>query len=156
MNIRKTFARVLVIVLVFAAKSFAQGGPPMIGDDPGTPGSGKWEINIAYPQVQTEKSISMDLGYLDLNYGLGDNIELTYQGGFLVARNDGQSWQRGWDDSLFGVKWRFFDQETRGVDMSVYPQLGFNTTSSFAKAGLVEAGRSFFFPVEIARTIGKW
>jgi len=28
--------------------SFAQGGPPMLTDDPGTPGSGAWEINFAY------------------------------------------------------------------------------------------------------------
>jgi hypothetical protein len=25
----------------------AQGGPPMITDDPGTPGNGQWEINVA-------------------------------------------------------------------------------------------------------------
>jgi len=27
--------------------SHAEGGPPMITDDPGTPGDGNWEINIA-------------------------------------------------------------------------------------------------------------
>jgi hypothetical protein len=30
-----------------ARMSFAQGGPPMITDDPGTPGNGKWENNFA-------------------------------------------------------------------------------------------------------------
>ncbi|MFZ1132916.1 MAG: hypothetical protein WAN38_19210 [Terriglobales bacterium] len=25
----------------------AQGGPPYIGDDPGTPGDGNWEVNVA-------------------------------------------------------------------------------------------------------------
>jgi len=38
-------------IAVFAAcaarAAFGQGGPPMITDDPGTPGPGKWENNIA-------------------------------------------------------------------------------------------------------------
>src|SRR5215831_18405962 len=29
-----------------ATSALAQGGPPMVTDDPGTPGDGHWEINI--------------------------------------------------------------------------------------------------------------
>ena len=27
---------------------FAQGGPPLLTDDPGTPGKNNWEINLGY------------------------------------------------------------------------------------------------------------
>ncbi len=30
-----------------ASNVLGQGGPPMITDDPGTPGNGKWENNVA-------------------------------------------------------------------------------------------------------------
>jgi hypothetical protein len=155
---RQKFAAGLfaLISAFISATAFGQAGPPMIGDDPGTPGNGKWEINIAYTGVQTEHVTAMDLGYLDINYGLGDNIQVNYQGGVLAGKQNGQGYQYGWDDSLVGFKWRFLDQEKNGIDMSVFPQVGFNTTSSFAHNGIVESGASCFLPFEIAATFGKW
>ena len=153
---RRLLAMAGLFLLTFSRISLGQGGPPLIGDDPGTPGNGKFEINIAYPFVQTESSTTMDAGYIDANYGLGDHIELSYQGGYLIGRNKGQGWKEGYDDSLVGLKWRFLDQETRGVDMSIYPQLGFNTTSSLARAGLAAKGLGVFLPIEIDKTIGKF
>jgi len=38
----------LLILPGFSTRAvLAQGGPPLITDDPGTPGDGKWEINLA-------------------------------------------------------------------------------------------------------------
>jgi len=37
----------LLLLLMASACAHAQGGPPMLTDDPGTPGDGKWEVNIA-------------------------------------------------------------------------------------------------------------
>jgi hypothetical protein len=39
-------AFVLVIAL-WPAAAWAQGGPPLMTDDPDTPGPGYWEINVA-------------------------------------------------------------------------------------------------------------
>ena len=36
-----------MLVASVARIAFGQGGPPMITDDPGTPGNGKWENNFA-------------------------------------------------------------------------------------------------------------
>ena len=36
-----------MLVASVARIAFGQGGPPMITDDPGTPGNGKWEDNLA-------------------------------------------------------------------------------------------------------------
>jgi hypothetical protein len=159
MNAKTRSALSLLTMIVFSSllctAAFGQGGPPLIGDDPGTPGNGKWEINISAPYVQTDRSNSLDIPYIDANYGLGNNIELSYQGGFLLGKTTGESFHGGYDSSLLGVKWRFFDADSQGVDLSIYPQLGYNTTSAFARSGLAESGASFFFPVEIAKTFGK-
>ncbi|MFT3792165.1 MAG: hypothetical protein QM741_14065 [Rudaea sp.] len=41
--------KVLFVLVLFAIAKLAaaQGGPPLVTDDPGTPGNGKWEINLA-------------------------------------------------------------------------------------------------------------
>ena len=146
----------LFVLLTVSGRSHGQGGPPMIGDDAGTPGKGKFEINVGYPYVQSEQITTMDIGYIDFNYGPTDNLELSYQGGLLLGKVSGQSWKGGYDNSLIGVKWRFLDQETAGFDMSIYPQAGFNTTASLARAGFSESGASCFVPVEVSRTVGKF
>jgi hypothetical protein len=146
----------LFVAVVFSSNTFGQGGPPLIGDDPGTPGNGKWEINVAYPLIRTEDATTMDLGYLDINYGLGDHVQINYQGGVLLGRTNGQGWHGGYDNSLVGFKWRFLDQENNGVDMSFYPQLGFNTTSSLGRLGFANSGLGAFIPFEIAWTKDKW
>ena len=144
------------ITLAFCARAFAQAGPPLIGDDPGTPGNGQWEINVAYPYLRTAQQTTMDAPLMDINYGLGDHIELSYEGGFLFGKSDGQSWQNGYDNTQLGTKWRFLDQDKSGVDMSVYPQFTFNTSRSLTRTGLVESGLGVYLPMEIAKTIGKF
>jgi len=36
-----------ILILLVPARAFGQGGPPLITDDPDTPGPGYWEINLA-------------------------------------------------------------------------------------------------------------
>ncbi len=38
----------LLIFFISPLCVYAQGGPPLLTDDPGTPGPGKWEINLAF------------------------------------------------------------------------------------------------------------
>ncbi len=57
----------------------AQGGPPLITDDPGTPGDGNWEINIAFTAEKRKTVRSYENPILDINYGLGDRIQLKYE-----------------------------------------------------------------------------
>ena len=36
--------RLAFLLTFYSIASFAQGGPPMITDDPGTPGAGNWRV----------------------------------------------------------------------------------------------------------------
>jgi len=60
-------------------EAFAQGGPPYYTNDPGTPGNHNWEINLGYmPFLYTNQSL-IHTPDVDINYGLGDRIQLTFE-----------------------------------------------------------------------------
>jgi hypothetical protein len=127
----------------------------MLTDDPGTPGNGVWEINIAYLEQRTREERVRSFPHGDFNYGLGDNIQLKYEIGWLfVNPPEGGAVKSGLDDSLLGLKWRFLDQSYSGVDMSVYPQLQLESPNSVAR-GIALAGPNLFLPLEIERDFGS-
>ncbi|MEO8631657.1 MAG: hypothetical protein ABI612_26720, partial [Betaproteobacteria bacterium] len=146
----------LVLVILPATPQLvaAQGGPPMLTDDPGTPGAGNWEINTAYTELRANEEHLRSFPHVDFNYGLGERIQIKYETGWVFAdATDGV--KSGLDNSLLGLKWRFLDQERAGLNMSVYPQLqAENNTSSVAR-GLTQPGPNLFLPVELSHEFGK-
>jgi hypothetical protein len=146
----------VLCALWFAAPEWAapQGGPPMLTDDPETPGAGNWEINTAYTEQRTNEEHLRSFPHIDFNYGLGEHIQLKYETGWLFADSpDGV--KSGLDDSLLGFKWRFLDQERGGVNMSVYPQLQVENNTGSASRGIAQPGPNLFLPVELSREFGK-
>jgi hypothetical protein len=134
----------------------AQGGPPMITDNPGTPGNGQWEINAAYLEDRTAMALDRSFPHIDLNYGLGEHIQLKYETGYLfVSGVNSDGVKRDVDDSLLGIKWRFLDQEKAGVEMSVYPQLEIVNSNRSVGRGIAEPGPNLLLPVEIAHAFGS-
>jgi len=134
---------------------FAQGGPPLITDDPGTPGDRRWEINIAFTAEKRKTEKSYETPILDINYGIGERIQLKYEVPWLVLDERGERTKNGLGNSLIGVKWRFFDQERHRIDMSIYPQFEFNNSDSSADRGLVDSGLEFVLPVQLQRSFGS-
>jgi len=142
--------------LLPVSSSFAQGGPPMLTDDPGTPGSGKWEINVGYLEERNRQERLLSIPHIDFNYGLGENIQLKYETGWLFSGvPEGNGVKSGVDDSLLGVKWRFLDQARSGLDMSMYPQLQLQNSSGAVARGLAEPGPNLFLPVEVGHDFGN-
>jgi hypothetical protein len=58
--------------------------------------------------------------------------------------------------SLAGVKWRFYDNDEKGLQISTYPQLEFNNPTSSRQRGLVANGTRFYLPIEITKKIGPF
>ena len=140
------------LVLIVAGPSFA--GPPLLTDDPDTPGDKNWEINVAFTldKLQTESTYETPL--IDLNYGVGENIQLKYEVPWLIFQEQGIGTKSGMGNSLVGVKWRFLDEDKSGVNMSVYPQFEFNPPTSSARRGLVDEGTNLLLPVEVSKKFG--
>jgi hypothetical protein len=147
--------RLCLFLLLATCAAFAQGGPPLLTDDPGTPGNGNWEINIAYTVERRLAEHEYEAPVLDINYGLGDRIQLKYQVPYLVRAENGSRARTGLGDSLFGVKWRFLENKKLDVDISTYPQLEINNPVSHSlDRGLVERGPGFLLPIEITKKLG--
>jgi hypothetical protein len=131
-----------------------QGGPPMITDDPGTPGSGHWEINIATTLERRPHEQSWGLPALDLNYGLGERIQLTLQTSFVVLKRSDHGPIGGMGNVEAAVKWRFLDEETNGFSVSTFPRIIFSVLHSSVRRGLADDGTRVQCPVQVARKFG--
>jgi hypothetical protein len=135
--------------------AFGQGGPPMITDDPGTPGNGKWEDNLAIIFGHRPNETSIALPEIDLNYGVGEHIQLTLQTAPVLLKRSGHGLIGGLGETEAAVKWRFLDEATSGFDMSIFPRVIFNTTQSSVRRGLAEDGTRFQIPFQAAKAFGR-
>jgi hypothetical protein len=97
----------------------AQGGPPFRTDDPETPGNKHWEINFGWIGDRNPASGDYQVPDFDINYGLGDRIQLKYELPIAIeeirplpATSEEPSQRSnvlvGLGNSLMGVKWRFY------------------------------------------------
>lgn len=149
--------RIFILLSFFLAAAgcaFAQGGPPYFTNDPGTPGPKNWEINVGYiPVLYSNNSVSHTPD-LDLNFGIGERIQLTYENAWLrVAGPDGQA-NYGLGQSNFGVKWRFYDAGEKGLSISTFPQGFVNNPNDSVKRGITPASQAFLLPFEFAKKFG--
>lgn len=132
-----------------SAAVLASGGPPMITDDPGTPGDGKWEINVAALSYHADGATLYQTPLIDANYGVGDRIQLKYEMPWIVQDDGNGNYQSGAGDGLAGVKWRFYDDGDDGWQISTYPQVEFVFPgSSVARNGLADTGTNYLLPLE--------
>jgi Putative MetA-pathway of phenol degradation len=137
-----------------ASGAYAQGGPPYYTNDPGTPGNMNWEINIGYmPFFYSGQSVSHTPD-LDLNFGIGDRIQLTYESAWLRVQNPGEATKFGMNQSNPGVKWRFYDSGEDGLGISIFPQLFLNNGNDAVRRGITPPSDSFLMPVEFTKKIG--
>jgi hypothetical protein len=151
----KTWSCVAMLLMCAFSSAWAQGGPPLITDDTGTPGNNNWEINVAMTsELRHPDERQFEAPLLDINYGVGNNLELNYQLPLLVTANRDESRLVGLGDSLVGIKWRFLDEDKDGVSMSTYPQFTFNNPTSSVRRGLVADDELFYLPIELQKTIG--
>jgi hypothetical protein len=127
----------------------------MITDDPGTPGPGKFEINLAIAFERRPSEIAFDAPALDINYGVGENIQLTLQTAPVILKRRGQGAIGGLGATEAALKWRFLDEEKFGVDVSMFPRVIFNIVESSIRRGLSEDGTRVQLPFQVAKKFGK-
>jgi hypothetical protein len=133
-----------------------QGGPPMITDDPGTPGNGKWENNFAIAFEHRSGETGYDIPSIDLNYGLGDRIQLTLETAPVILKRSGHGLIGGIGGTEAAVKWHFLDETVVGFDMSVFPRVLFNVSQSSVRRGIADDGTRFQIPFEVGKTFGRF
>jgi hypothetical protein len=147
----------IAIFLAGAARlAMAQGGPPMITDDPGTPGNGHWENNFSITFEHRPNEWLIDAPGIDLNYGVGEHIQLNLQTALTILKRSDHGGVAGLSGTELAVKWRFLDEDKAGVDMSMYPRIIFNVAQSSVRRGLSEPGTRFQIPFQLAKKFGPF
>ena len=144
----------VAFALSAAATGVAQGGPPLRTDDPGTPGNGNWEINLAATADRRSQERLYETPLLDVNYGLGERMQLKFEIPWVIRTSKSEPTKAGLGNSLIGFKWRFYENIKRAFEISTYPQCEFNNPNSSADRGLVDRGVRFLLPLEATKTIG--
>jgi hypothetical protein len=176
------FAQLVAILLVsLCGVACAQGGPPFKTDDPETPGNKHWEINFGWMGERSTGEGSYSIPDVDLNYGLGDRIQLKFELPIVIHEvrqlpsDTGQvesatqaRLDLGAGESLLGVKWRFYqhfsrssgqtaldgEQSEPNFSLSMYPQLSLNNPTSSVQRDVVTTGPQFLLPLEANARIG--
>jgi len=142
------------VVFLAAASAFAQGGPPYYTNDPGTPGHLNWEINLSYmPFFYSNQSVSHTPD-VDINFGVGDRLQLTYENAWLRVQNPGSATQSGLGQSNAGIKWRFYDAGESGLSISMFPQLFLNNPNDSVRRGITPPTDTFLLPFEFSKKFG--
>ncbi len=154
-DVDKGTLRILIVLIsLLLLPLSALAAPPIITDDPGTPGDKKWEINVGVTLDKRNDERRYETPAFDLNYGIGDRIQLNYSVSWIVLERKDEGAKNGLSNSEVAIKWRFLDQDKRGIDMSVYPRLIFNNPTSSADRGLADKGATFRLPVQMEKKVG--
>ncbi len=132
----------------------AQAGPPFLTNDPGTPGNANWEINLGSMQAIARGLASYQVPQIDLNFGVGDRIQVTYEVPYVLQTGPGQPLESGWSNGYPGVKWRFLDQGEDGWQMSAFPQVETGASIIARQKGIAVAGPRYLLPLEVTRKVG--
>ena len=142
-------ALLLIVVLLGCRAAFALS-PPLITDDPETPGPDGWEINIASSIEQTRGATAIEAPLIDINYGFGKNDQLKVE--FAVDSIDETDQENHWgiSDLLVGYKYRFLEEdEGIGWQVSFYPQVACPTGN--ADLGIGEGSTQLEIPFQFGK-----
>src|SRR5262245_55909107 len=155
MALRRTVRRLgaFAVLAIASARARAQGGPPMVTDDTGTPGNHNWEINVALALESRTGERLYEAPLVDANYGLGERIQLKVELPWLVQDTAAKTLS-GLGNALFGVKYRFLDETASGISLAVYPQVEVGLLDSSLEKGLVEDGTGAILPLLAQKSFG--
>jgi hypothetical protein len=161
---RRPFQVLLLLVAISSsALTYAQGGPPFITDDPGTPGNKHWEINFGWEANHNPANAFYETPDIDMNYGWGDRIQLKYELPMAVATDPNNTTRAGLGESLLGIKWRPYEYHRGGepksdenmlFSLGTYPQASINNPTSAVRRGIVENGPQYYLPMEFTAKTG--
>ena len=132
----------------------AQAGPPFLTNDPGTPGNANWEINLGAAPTIARGTRTWQAPQVDLNFGVGERIQLTYQIPYVLQDIPSEPAMSGWGNGSTGIKWRFLDHGEGNLQMSVFPQVQLPGAQDPRRAGIAVPGTRTLVPVEVTRRIG--
>jgi hypothetical protein len=152
-DFRFRYALLLFLIFSVVPQVRAQGGPPILTNDTVTPGNTNWENNLGVMPILRKRSNIFQVPQIDLNFGIGSRLQLTYEVPFDLQIGTGNRNQTGWSNGLVGLKWRFL-HDRDGWSISTFPQLEIQGPTGAVRSGIAEGGTRLLLPIEVTKTVG--
>lgn len=143
-----------LVAIYYSLSTVSFAAHPLITDDTGTQGKGKFQIEINsefFRDKETADGVSFkEIGgeiSTVLSYGLADNVDIVlgvpYQ--WFKLKEEGVTVEKesGISDIALEVKWRFYEQE--GFSLALKPGITFPTGDDKKGLGSGKATYSLFF-----------
>ena len=137
----KKFA-VIILTLFFAVPAFAAA--PLITDDTGTQGKGKYQLEVDYAGGVTKQYPGQQVA-TTLTCGAADNVDviisLPYNWHTILWEGSPFNAYDGVNDTSLQVKWRFFESKPTGLSLTLKPGITFptgNEATGFGTGKLTE------------------
>lgn len=135
-----------MLVLVFLVVSNSYAAHPLITDDTGTQGKGKFqlEVNVQYSNDSGDTVSQLAATF---SAGIRENIDLVfgtpYQ--FLETKDEDSNWitEDGFSDFLIELKWRFYEKD--GLSFAIKPGIILPAGDEDKGLGDGKAAYSLFF-----------
>ena len=124
----------LAAALMLAWATPALAGPPYITDDPDPTELGHYEIYAFSDGLFSDHNYQGAAG-VDLNYGPIADVQLTATLPLDVTSAARPHIARG--EVEVGVKWRFFQDEKRGLSLAMFPRVILPTSRAGGRASLL-------------------
>ena len=150
MSVRGACVRWSAAACLLLAPTLLLAGPPLVTDDPDTPGANGYEVNWSTIVTKTRTDLTVSAPYLDMNYGSAENNQFKLELPLVnfVSPEIGEP-TAGIGDTLVGYKLRFLDEKEAGFNASTYPQLLVPTGNS--KLDIGQGLTNLFLPVELSK-----
>lgn len=145
--------RVAAFLLTVAWAWPSHAGPPFLTGDPDTVERGHWEDSIGVSREKRSGERVDRLPAFELNYGVGDGLELSFESAWMRQREDGGPTRSALDNSIVGLKWRVLEQEKDGVTFAIKPEFEFRNARA-ARQGLVEDANVALVDFRLQKAIG--
>jgi hypothetical protein len=146
----KFFTFLAAALIVTTSPAFA--GPPYVTDDPQPTDEGHYEVYAFTGGTSTIDGTDGQAG-IDFNYGGAENLQLTAVVPFAFAKQRGLPAVTGFGDLELAAKYKFLNQETFGLDVSIFPRLFLPTNTNPA---LGSKHPALFIPVFAEKDWGDW
>ncbi len=131
--------------------------PPLEIDDPSVPDKGEYEINFFTNADLSNDVRRVNLLFVDANYGIVPKLnghelptQVKFEFPIAATKVHGNPFTLGIGAATFGMKFNFYNDERRGVRVSVYPQFEFATEGGIRK-DLADSGQTVSMPLLMSK-----
>jgi hypothetical protein len=143
----KMFKKMFFVLIALCWSVPAFGAHPLITDDTGTQGKGKFqlEFNGEYGHENEGSAVEDTTEAAALTYGISDQVDISigipYR--FIKGEDSGTTAENGISDTVLALKWRFYEKD--GLSFALKPGMTLPTGNDEKCLGSGRTTYSMFF-----------